>query len=44
MSWLEIIDEMQKAPDALLATYDTKRPDQGRRMKGECRFGASSMA
>ncbi len=33
-TWFETIDEMQKALDAWLITYNTKRPHQGRGMNG----------
>lgn len=33
-TWFETIDEMQKALDAWLAAYNSKRPHQGRNMNG----------
>lgn len=33
-TWFETIEEMQTVPDAYLIVYNTKRPHQGRGMKG----------
>ena len=39
-TWFETVEEMQVALDAYLVVYNTKRPHQGRGMKGRTPFNA----
>ena len=41
--WFETIEEMQIDLDAYLVTYNTKRPHQGRAMKGRTPLKPSQM-